>query len=476
MLNTTPLRHAALLVLSALFVIAALPAPGQEPAAEDPPLGKWYMQAINGEVMPGNMSVSIDFRDDGKVYAMEVFEDEPDDSPEVNPYQHDAEQKTITITDAGNEVTFSYRVEDGILTLTGSEGGEQIALELTRNREGAERHQRLRTNPPKRHPVNVGGPSQRARQMQSMTQLQGIHQGLIIYSQGNKEKYPPDLGVLLPGDYVTADYLLAPWSPVEVPEDIDDWTDERKAQWSLEKTSYAYVAGGQKFAGEAEKVVLFELPLYAGTEKIGVCFDDNHTESMSYEEADALIKEQTGKDLMQWMEAMGREQIAWPPAEEPGEDAEAPGPDAEDAKELGDAGPTGTWYIQKDEGRWVPADQEVRLEFRADGTAHIFRNGQPEEGPMRYVVINDRRVIQILQAIDDNRVEIELQYALYDDIMELTLSDDVERGELLLLCRRPQGNAEHQRERAKAQRRDEAGDELEDAGDDVGEAIEGVDD
>ncbi|MEM1354520.1 MAG: hypothetical protein AAGH88_06500 [Planctomycetota bacterium] len=465
-------------LLAALLGLVALLLPQAANAQDDHPLlGVWYMQAGNGEATPEGVSMAIEFRGNGELRVSTIFGPGQGDEPEISEYQHNPERQTLTFRDAGQQIEFTYSFADETLTLRGSDGEETMVIELTRDPDGTARHQEMRKAQGQAHPVD-NHPARAAYRMQSATQLRGIHQGLVVYSNSNREMYPQHLGALLQGEFVTADYLLAPWAEVEVPEDIDDWDDERKAQWVAANTSYAFVAGGDKFEVDFKKVVLFELPLYSDTETIAVCFDDNRVERMDYDEADAVITEQTGKTIMQWMEAMGREQIDWEPGDE--DAAEDPGAaEAEDAEDVGKAGPTGTWYVQKMDGAWLPAQDVFRLEFRDDGTCHIFENGELEEGPMRYVVVPDRRVIQILNDIDDPEVDIELRYALYDDVMIITFEEGG-REDQIIFCRRPEGTADHQRARSAVPARDrgdgaaeiEGVDRAEDAGDAVGEELE----
>lgn len=268
-------------------------------------VGVWYAQKAEGDWVPADDEFRIEFRENGTAVAFENGEQEDD----VVRYTVDEDRRIIEIMRQNGEleVELRYDLFDDVMVLTflppegfeeAFEEGEMEIL-LCRRPEGNAEHQEMR----------AGSRGTNQRHMQANTQLRGIHQGLVTYAMSQKEIYPDDLGVLLPGDFLTAEYLLAPWSPVEAPEDIDDWSDEQKASWTLENTSYAFVLPGQPADFDPDKVALFELPLYAGIETIGVCFDDNHVERLPYDEADELIEEQTGRDLMGWMDHLGREQL-----------------------------------------------------------------------------------------------------------------------------------------------------------------------
>lgn len=470
MLRTSAGSILALLAL----LLTPLSALGQD---DNPLLGKWYLQSAEADPLPENAQVTIEFGDDGNVYIEEQIDGEPDSDPEVHAYRYDPQLETVNIIGHREEIVLRVTIENETLTMVGSDGGKEMRFVLTRNPQANEQ-QVAREPAGQVHPVDGPGRSARARQMQSHAQLRGIHQGLVVSAVSSKDIYPDDLGVLLAGDFVTAAYLLSPWDSTEVPEDIDGWDEARKAQWANANSSYCYTMPGQSVEADSEKVIVFELPIYAGTETIGVCYEDNHTGRLAYADADALIEEQTGRDIMQWMEAMGREQIVWEPGgvEAPGDDAAQDAGD--ELEELDDAafpdGPGGTWYVQKMDSRWLAPEEEFRLEFRDDGTAAAFKNGVLEDELVQYKIDPARRVIQIFERGD---LEVEIQYALYDDIMVLNFAHSPDEEDEMVLCRRPQGNEEQQRQRARvrdaeAQQPEGLHDRAADLAQELGEAAE----
>ncbi|MFI4860039.1 MAG: M56 family metallopeptidase [Phycisphaerales bacterium JB063] len=272
---------------------------------DDELLGMWYIQKLGGEWVPTDETDSFDITDDGLIQARGRSE------AEIR-YRIDTDRQRLVLLDQRGEpdAFLGYTVEQGVLVLTnqradGSIGVDPRAIEsiqivLTRSQAGNAEHRRMRAQPP--DPMGTRAKMRSAQQMRSM------YQGLATAARSNRETYPDSVGVLLTGDFVTPEFLLAPWSGIEVPGDYREWNDERKAAWAEANCSYAFILPGERVTLDTEKVILFELPLVADMERIGVCYEDNHTNSLPYDEADALILEQTGRDLMGWMEHMGREQ------------------------------------------------------------------------------------------------------------------------------------------------------------------------
>src|SRR5690606_35935601 len=95
----------------------------------------------------------------------------------------------------------------------------------------------------------LGAARTTARQLQSSTHVRGIHQGCVIFAQGNRGWYPGLTGTgeipqesdsilsgaeghfpqgrygrLLEGNYVTPDYLVSPGETAQKEVYVPDWT------------------------------------------------------------------------------------------------------------------------------------------------------------------------------------------------------------------------------------------------------------
>ena len=137
-----------------LLMSAALPIMADDEEKEETILGAWYAQYGEGEALPKNMTMKIDFKEDGQVIGTMTMEGE---EPDVQTwkYEHDEEKAKLTlyeVDDEGNadkepEVVLKYSFVDDMLIFTYREGPddeEEERMELTRNPEGTERHQKLR--------------------------------------------------------------------------------------------------------------------------------------------------------------------------------------------------------------------------------------------------------------------------------------------------------------------------------------------
>ncbi len=160
---------------------------------------------------------------------------------------------------------------------------------------------------------------------QSRTQLRGIHQAMVMWSAGQQPRegdrdrpMPSEPGILLLGDYFTAEYVLHPISPTTVPDDFRDWPAERRRAWVNENASYVIVPGLVDDM-DTQRVAAFENPEATGGQHISVVFNNNHVQTMPVDEARATIEQQTGMTLEQLAERQaqaGRDDAPRPNAED----------------------------------------------------------------------------------------------------------------------------------------------------------------
>lgn len=264
------------------------------PPEEDSILGTWYLQTMEGEVMEEPMRLVFQDNNILKIY-------EGDEEEESGGYRHNQRESTITIYEQDNpadvEAVIQYSFIDDMLVFLISEGpgeDDQERFELTRKPEGTKRHQQARKE------MGSGKPGANTAR-KSMTQLRGLHQGAVTFSASAKDTMPASIGDLVVGDYVTPEYVIPPWSETEVPEGFDDWEDQNKRDWANKNTGYVYLRSKKKLTLDHELLAFFELPASTDQKNIYLLFDDNHSESRPFAEADKLIKKQTGHSIVQWM-------------------------------------------------------------------------------------------------------------------------------------------------------------------------------
>jgi len=148
-----------------------------------------------------------------------------------------------------------------------------------------------------------------ARQMQSSTQARGIHQACVVFAQGARGNFPPDLATLYHGNFFTVEYLVSPSSGIHIPPDFRHWPKDEQTQWIHRHASYVLIPGLVEDL-DARKVAVFEKPSHAAGDMIAVVFNDNHVRQMPVHEVAALIQQQTGKTMDQLIaEAEGRGQL-----------------------------------------------------------------------------------------------------------------------------------------------------------------------
>ncbi len=98
-----------------------------------------------------------------------------------------------------------------------------------------------------------GGTRRPARRMQNSTQLRGIHQGLVTYSNSNKNYFPglneqgeddrisvkERFQILMQEDYITPDYAISP-SETEVMTEWEEPFDSQIEDRPVTKQNYSY--------------------------------------------------------------------------------------------------------------------------------------------------------------------------------------------------------------------------------------------
>jgi tetratricopeptide (TPR) repeat protein len=135
---------------------------------------------------------------------------------------------------------------------------------------------------------------------QASTQARGIHQGCILYAQGANNNFPPDIATMIPGNYFTPEYTLSPREKNKrLPDEYGRWPQDKQLAWINENTSYVLLPGLVADT-DTNKVAIFEKLHTPTLTRIPVVFNDNSTRIMTIEEADAKIREQTGRSLADW--------------------------------------------------------------------------------------------------------------------------------------------------------------------------------
>lgn len=141
---------------------------------------------------------------------------------------------------------------------------------------------------------------ERAKKVQAMVNIRGLHQACVLSSQTTNGQYPASLGHLVAADFIAPDSLLTKGSPI--PDDFNSWTKDKKITWLNENSIYCYVTG-LKDDFDSQKIVAFERLTDASDKEIVVAFNDGRAQIMKVSEANDAIAKQTGRSLDTWSKA-----------------------------------------------------------------------------------------------------------------------------------------------------------------------------
>jgi Ca-activated chloride channel family protein len=95
----------------------------------------------------------------------------------------------------------------------------------------------------------LGSARRSARQMKSTTQARGIGQGMAMYAQQNKGRYPERLSQLVEDNYISAEYLISPNSNTRLPSNFNELSQQKQNEWIDQNSSFKLLAGGERARG-----------------------------------------------------------------------------------------------------------------------------------------------------------------------------------------------------------------------------------
>ena len=129
-----------------------------------------------------------------------------------------------------------------------------------------------------------------ANRVKCMSNERQIGQAILLYSNENRGKYPPDLGTLILTQDVTPEVFTCPSSDNAVPPEIVHAPKEEQAKWVNANSSYVYVGAGLKNDAPADMIVLYERPDDHDEDGLNFLYGDGHVEWQSMPVAQELIK------------------------------------------------------------------------------------------------------------------------------------------------------------------------------------------
>ncbi|MEM9415311.1 MAG: hypothetical protein AAGA29_07535 [Planctomycetota bacterium] len=496
---------------------AEAPAEAPEPAdlSDSPLVGRWELVSFNGEPMPEDQRYVFHNHADGT--GTSTVNGEPGDG---YTWQHDFETGVATFTHPDQEpAAFTFEIEDGVATYVSTDGTMTIVeRRVAGDAEGAMAEDAddvpAGVPAPEPEPVDMSGSPLVGLWMLVKFNGQDVPENLVVYEhrpdgtgtvieegeRGEEFRWEHDVEdgsiVVHDAEGIRYEFTLVMQDDLVFYVSTDETmriVHRRVGDLEAAADEYALVGTwvGLRMGDRDLDPGDFALTFNAdGTGELDDGGDENEPFTYSYDaDAELYTIQVEEEEPIVFSAAFEGDEVTLTPV---GEDAppvlvmrrvaEDNADDADDnAGAMDEDGVIGTWYVQQMRGEWLPVGEEFRLEFRDDGTAHAFENGEPEDDVMNYAVDEDRGVIVITEARPGGEV-IDIHYEHFDDVLILTFRDPDGFGaeeEEILLCRRPEGNEEHQRERAAQGGRgavpngaEGAGRAVEDAVEDAAEAVE----
>ena len=133
-----------------------------------------------------------------------------------------------------------------------------------------------------------------ANRVKCGSNMRQIGQGILLYSNENRGKYPPDLGTLVKTEDLTAEVFTCPSGEKRAPRTFANKNDA--AKWVNENSDYVYIGAGKTSAIGADVIVLYEKPDAHGGQGMNMLFGDGHVEFQMMPAARRMIEDQqTGR-------------------------------------------------------------------------------------------------------------------------------------------------------------------------------------
>jgi prepilin-type processing-associated H-X9-DG protein len=131
---------------------------------------------------------------------------------------------------------------------------------------------------------------EQANRVKCAANMRTIGQGMLLYANENKGKYPPDLGTLITAEELTADVFVCPTESDGAAPRFDKPADA--AKWVNENSHYVYLGAGKNTTAAADVILVHEKPDAHGGKGMNVLWGDGHVTFEVRPEAERLIEAQ----------------------------------------------------------------------------------------------------------------------------------------------------------------------------------------
>ncbi|MGH7213984.1 MAG: hypothetical protein ACREIT_04405 [Tepidisphaeraceae bacterium] len=129
-----------------------------------------------------------------------------------------------------------------------------------------------------------------ANRVKCASNMRQIGQGMFLYANENKGKYPPDLGNLILTQDMTAEVFVCPSGTTTVPAEIRAGNVAGMAAWVNQNSPYVYLGNGLTSNAPPDTVLLYEKLEDHDQDGMNILFGDGHIEWQTIERAKQFIK------------------------------------------------------------------------------------------------------------------------------------------------------------------------------------------
>jgi prepilin-type processing-associated H-X9-DG protein len=117
-----------------------------------------------------------------------------------------------------------------------------------------------------------------ANRVKCASNMRQIGQAMLLYSNENKGKYPPDLGTLLKTQDVIVDVFVCPSGDTSIPAEIKNGTREQQAEWVNANSDFVYLGAGKNNQSPADEPLVYEKPSDHDGDGMNMLYGDGHVE------------------------------------------------------------------------------------------------------------------------------------------------------------------------------------------------------
>jgi prepilin-type processing-associated H-X9-DG protein len=126
-----------------------------------------------------------------------------------------------------------------------------------------------------------------ANRVKCASNLRQIGMAVLLYSNDNHGKYPPDLGTLIKTEDITASVFVCPDTNSQPPPGM---TPDQAADWVNHNSDYVYLGAGMVQGQQPSTVVCYEKDKDHGGDGINMLFGDGHVEFFTLPAAHQMIE------------------------------------------------------------------------------------------------------------------------------------------------------------------------------------------